>query len=120
MANPTLRSVGADLGAFVESKRRAYGNALQKTAAILDILYPSGIPTYQYRYVPAITRILEKICRLTARAPNSPPDEESPFKDIAGLGLCGFVDDAASPMPRQMPVASVVDPLAFEKEDIQP
>ena len=114
MANPSLRSVGADLGAFVENKRRVYGNALQKTSAILDILYPNGIPTYQYRFIPVITRLLEKISRLATWSPAAPPDEESPLKDIAGLGLAGFVDDQANPRPRQTPVASVVDPSAEE------
>jgi len=39
---------GLALGALVEGKQAAYGDAVSKTQEILAVLWPDGVPTNKY------------------------------------------------------------------------
>ena len=43
-----FREMGQELGVLVAGKDQAYGEAIPKVAAMLQILYPDGIPIEKY------------------------------------------------------------------------
>lgn len=79
------------LGELVRDKNAAYGDSVATAGQILAILYPRGIRQDQYRDVLLMTRMLDKLSRIAQRGPDGKDKGgESPWKDIAGYGLCGW------------------------------
>ena len=71
---------------LVKQKNQAYGNSFGTAGAALKILYPDGIKPEQYDDALLITRIWDKIKRLSTA---NDPFGESPYVDIAGYAICG-------------------------------
>lgn len=94
---------GAEIGRLVAEKQKAYGNAFVKTGQMLEILYPGGVPVDQYQDMLAITRILDKLCRVAA---DNDPGGESPFTDIAGYGIVAVAVDSEPIKLRSIEVAA--------------
>lgn len=83
-----------ELGSLVESKQKQYGNSTDKTGKILAILYPGGVPVHAYMDMMLITRVLDKLSRITQRGPDGLDlGGESPWKDVAGYGMIGWKND---------------------------
>lgn len=78
--------LGRELGALVDVKNAQYGDSVNKTGRILEILYPNGVPVSEYRNMMLVTRILDKLNRVA----NGDQGDESAFSDIAGYGLMGM------------------------------
>lgn len=78
--------IAREIGELVTKKNEAYGNSIHRSAAIMGILYPDGIPTYQYIDTLLVVRVLDKLSRI---ATNNDPSGESPWRDIAGYGILG-------------------------------
>ncbi len=74
---------GRHVGRLVGEKRRQYGNALEKSAAILTLLFPGGIQPVQYVDACSMMRVLEKLSRVAS----GDQGDESAWIDIAGHGL---------------------------------
>ena len=77
--NQTYQEIASNLTSLLEKKEKAYGNAFSIAPEILKILYPDGIEPYQYDNLLTITRILDKIVRIT-----NEDTSEDPWFDIAG------------------------------------
>lgn len=80
--------LGAEIGALVDRKDAAYGQAVTVVPAILALLYPQGVKPEQYRDMALLVRMLDKQCRIARgdkRAFN-----ESPWADLAGYALRGL------------------------------
>ena len=60
----TFQLLGTEIGQLVEKKNQAYGDAAAKTAGILGILYPNGIPVDKYPDALLVVRVLDKLCRI--------------------------------------------------------
>ena len=71
---------------IVKQKNQAYGNSFGTAGKALRILYPDGIKPEQYDDALLITRIWDKIKRLSV---DNDPFGESPYVDIAGYAICG-------------------------------
>jgi len=71
-------------------KRKAYGKAFKKSRKILEILYPDGIPVDKYLNVLATVRVVDKLFRI---ANDTDAFGESPWQDIMGYALLGFIND---------------------------
>jgi hypothetical protein len=71
---------------IVKQKNAAYGNSFGTAGKALRILYPDGIKPEQYDDALLITRIWDKIKRLSTA---NDPFGESPYVDIAGYAMCG-------------------------------
>lgn len=84
-ATPNFRKIGKDIGGLVEEKQKQYGDSFGRSGAVLKVLYPDGIKPEQYDDMLAITRVLDKIFRLT----EGDQGEESAWQDITGYGLLG-------------------------------
>lgn len=81
---------GAEIGALIEQKNRAYGNSFQEAGGIIKILYPKGIRTDQYDDMLAVIRICDKLFRI---ATEKDAFGESPWHDIAGYAILKAVQD---------------------------
>ena len=84
MPGPTFANLGAEIGALVDEKQRAYGDSFGKSGDVLRILYPDGIRLEQLDDALAITRITDKLFRI---ATDRDALGESPWRDIAGYAL---------------------------------
>ena len=87
-----FEKIGTEIGKLVDKKNEAYGSSFEKSEQILKVLYPDGIEPTQYKDMLAITRILDKLFRISNR---KDAFGESPFKDIAGYGILGVANDVA-------------------------
>lgn len=83
-----LKQLARDLGELCESKRRAYGDSVGKSAEVLRILYPHGLAPDQYLDAITTARIIDKLSR---KAQGGDPHGESPYIDVAGHALVALV-----------------------------
>jgi len=81
---------GAEIGALVEHKNKAYGNSFTKAHAIIKILYPHAIEPSQYDDMLALIRILDKMFRI---ATQKDAFGENPWQDIAGYAILKSVEE---------------------------
>ncbi|KKX52579.1 MULTISPECIES: hypothetical protein [Brevibacillus] len=86
----TYQKLGSELGAFIDDRQVRYGNSFEKCGEFLKLLYPDGVRPDQYTDMLAIVRIFDKQMRL---ATGKNDDGETPYKDIAGYGLLGWMKD---------------------------
>ena len=76
--------VGAEIGALLEEKNRAYGSAFEKASDILKVLFPNGVQPAQYQDLLVVTRVIDKLFRI---ANDKTAFNEDPWKDIAGYAI---------------------------------
>jgi hypothetical protein len=75
---------GSEIGRLVDQKNVAYGGAVGKAGAFLQLLYPDGIKPEQYGDLLALVRVFDKQMRIaTAKDALG----ENPWRDIAGYGV---------------------------------
>ena len=82
--------IGTEIGRLVQKKNEAYGDSFGQASKILEVLYPNGIKTNQYRDALAITRVIDKLFRL---ANKKDAFGESPWRDICGYAILGVAND---------------------------
>lgn len=78
------QEIGMKIGALVDQKNKAYGDAFNKSNEFLKILYPNGVRPEQYGDMLAIVRVFDKLMRI---ATDKDALGESPWNDIAGYGV---------------------------------
>lgn len=78
-----LELIAQQLAQLVWSKGEAYGDSITVSTQILQILYPTGIPSSEYHKALILIRVLDKLCRVV----NTYTDQENPWQDIAGYAL---------------------------------
>ena len=71
-----------ELCALLEEKEKRYGRAYLDVPKMLQILYPNGVRPQEYNTLLTITRILDKIYRLSNN-----DTTEDPWLDIAGYAF---------------------------------
>jgi len=86
----TYEVIGASVGRTVDEKQSAYGNSFGQSEKFLNLLWPDGIPVSAYSDVLVIIRMWDKMKRI---ATDKDAFGESPYKDIAGYGLLGYMKD---------------------------
>lgn len=100
----TFEEIGRSIGKLVDEKNQSYGNSFAKSGDVFRIWYPDGIRPDQYDDMLLLVRILDKQFRI---ATQKEAFAESPWKDIAGYGICGFsmIPDAepAAGTPEEKP-----------------
>ena len=75
----TYEQIGSDLVELLEEKREAYGDGFDGVPKILNLLYPDGVQPESYQDLLTLTRILDKIYRISNN-----DKSEDPWFDIAG------------------------------------
>lgn len=76
--------IGKSIGTLVTEKQLAYGDSFSNSCKIIEVLYPNGISTEQYKDFLTIIRIVDKLFRI---ANDKEYGGESPFGDIAGYSI---------------------------------
>ena len=76
--------LATEIGLLVQEKQEAYGNAFERTAEVLDILYPNGLEGKDTVWLLTMTRIIDKLFRI---ATNPDAFGEDPWLDICGYAL---------------------------------
>lgn len=76
--------IAESIAATVAEKNAAYGDSVTRSAAIMQILYPDGIPVDAYKDALLVVRVLDKLSRI---ATDRDALGESPWRDIAGYAL---------------------------------
>ena len=82
---PSFKSIGKNIGDLVAEKQKQYGDSFGRAGDVLKVLYPDEIKPDQYDEMLSITRVLDKIFRLT----EGDQGDESAWQDIAGYALLG-------------------------------
>ena len=72
-----------DLELLIERKNASYGDSIGKSARVLGIICPDGIPTKIYHRAHVLIRCIDKICRLFSPTINR-EDAIDAWRDIAG------------------------------------
>lgn len=87
------KKIANEIGQLLDEKQAAYGNAFGRMEALLHILYPDGIQSYQYKDLLTLVRMLDKVFRI-ANLPESQKDlmGEEPWKDICGYSLLALAN----------------------------
>ena len=89
-----------EIARMIEEKQQVYGDAYPKVAQCLAALYPQGVRPDQYQELSYLTRILEKLCRVSQRCSETRGLEtESPFKDIVGIAFLAMLKDEEKQTP---------------------
>lgn len=87
----TYKELGTTIGALVDEKNSAYGNAFAKCGDFLKLIYPNGIQPEQYTDALLLVRIFDKMMRIGNK---KDAFGESPYNDIAGYGILGMGKDS--------------------------
>jgi hypothetical protein len=72
------------LGALVEQKQAAYGDATGRSGEVFRQLYPNGIKPEEYDDALGVVRVVDKLFRI---ATDRDAFGESPWDDIAGYAI---------------------------------
>ncbi len=73
--------VALEVASLLKEKNEAYGDAINRTSKIMEILYPNGIEVKDYQRILMIVRIVDKLCRESV----TPAKENA--EDLSGYGL---------------------------------
>ncbi len=81
---------GRELGALVEEKNAAYGDAGMVVAGCMKLLYPNGISFDQITDALYTVRVMDKLCRIANR---KNAFGENPWSDVGGYGILCSVNE---------------------------
>jgi hypothetical protein len=117
-----IEVITESLRQLLEKKQEAYGNSVDKTPSILEVLFPDGVRPHQYRDMLLVVRILDKIGRIANR-PEGVIDRmgESPYMDIAGYGVLGVrsdIDKGSVPSEKD-PTSEVITSVGINWENME-
>lgn len=84
------KKIATAIGQLVEEKNKAYGDSFGQAHRVLKVLYPNGIKPDQYIDFLTITRVVDKLFRLSNE---KEAFDESPWRDIAGYAILGAAND---------------------------
>lgn len=80
----TYEKIASKIGKLVDEKNAAYGDAFNKSADFLEILFPDGVSVDKYSDMLAIIRVFDKLMRI---ATHKDALGENPWNDITGYGV---------------------------------
>lgn len=80
----SFERIALEIAKLVGEKNIAYGDSFGKSAAIIQILWPNGVPPEQYDDFLCVIRVIDKLFRVATR---KKAFGESPWKDIMGYAL---------------------------------
>ena len=88
----SFTAIAESIGCLVEEKNEAYGDSFGQSEKILQVLFPNGVRSNQYKDMLAITRVVDKLFRIATK---KDAFGESPWKDICGYAILGIANDLA-------------------------
>ncbi len=94
----TWAEIGGEIIKLVDESNKAYGDSTEKSAAILQILWPDGVPVDRMHDFRCMVSILDKLSRI---ATDKDAFGECAFRDIAGYALLGYRHDLKTHQNRE-------------------
>lgn len=85
-----IRDLAREVGDLTAEKNDAYGSSFEVSGEFMKLVFPDGIHPDQYTDALLLVRIFDKQMRIASR---KDAFGESPYRDIAGYGLCGELKD---------------------------
>jgi hypothetical protein len=82
--NNKYAAAALEVAELVARKQEAYGDAFTRSGEVLKILYPEGVSVDNYQELLTVTRVLDKLFRIST---NNDSFNEDPWKDILGYAL---------------------------------
>jgi len=82
--------LAGEVARIVDRSNEAYGQSTIKSAQLMAILWPHGIPIEQYHDARCIISILDKIARVIT---DKDAFGESPWRDVIGYALLAYYYD---------------------------
>ena len=82
--NNKYAAAALEVAELVARKQEAYGDAFTRSGEVLKILYPDGVSVDNYQELLTVTRILDKLFRIST---NNDSFNEDPWRDILGYAL---------------------------------
>jgi hypothetical protein len=82
--NNKYAAAALEVAELVARKQEAYGDAFTRSGEVLKILYPNGVSVDNYQELLTVTRILDKLFRIST---NNDSFNEDPWRDILGYAL---------------------------------
>lgn len=83
--------VALETAKLVAKKQKQYGNSADKSAKVLEALYPDGIPVAAFGEALLMVRMLDKLSRIAQQAITGIQDTEDAWADLLGYSLLGLV-----------------------------
>jgi len=77
-------SIANKVARLISEKQVAYGDSFGRSAAVMEIFFPNGVPVEKYQDFLAFTRVVDKLFRIANR---KEAFGEDPWMDIAGYAL---------------------------------
>lgn len=103
-----FEEIGRSRGKLLDSKQKQYGSeAIPAVEEMMKILFPQGIPSEKIGESILISRILEKLCRITF---GDGSGDEDAFADIQGYGMIGSAEGKFKEEAKQ----ATIEQLALE------
>lgn len=82
--NNKYAAAALEVAELVARKQEAYGDAFTRSGEVLKILYPNGVSVDNYQELLTVTRVLDKLFRIST---NNDSFNEDPWRDILGYAL---------------------------------
>lgn len=98
VTDPIWAELGLEIMSVVDKSNAAYGNSTEKSAEILKILWPDGVPPDRMHDFRCMVSIVDKLSRI---ATDKDAFGECAFRDIAGYALLGYRHDLRTHTDRE-------------------
>jgi hypothetical protein len=98
LEDPEWAELFGEVAKLVDMSNAAYGDSTEKSAEILAILWPDGVPVDRMHDFRCMVSIIDKLSRI---ATDKDAFRESPFRDIAGYAMLGYRHDLGSNKDRE-------------------
>lgn len=98
VTDPIWAELGLEVMSVVDKSNAAYGDSTEKSAEILKILWPNGVPTDKMHDFRCMVSIVDKLSRI---ATDKSAFSESPWRDCAGYALLGYRHDLKTRTDRE-------------------
>lgn len=88
-----LAELVSEIAIIVDKSNQAYGNSTEKSAEMMAILWPDGIPPDRMHDARVMISVLDKLSRI---ATDKNAFGESPWRDAAGYCVLGYKHDVVT------------------------
>lgn len=80
----------SEIALVVDRSNQAYGNSTERSARLMGILWPDGVPPDRMHDARCMISILDKLSRIVT---DKDAFGESPWRDVAGYALLAYRHD---------------------------
>ena len=90
LLDPDWAELTGELARILDKSNAAYGSSTVKSAKIMEILWPEGVPVDRMHDARCMISILDKLSRI---ATDKDAFGECPWRDVGGYALLAYRED---------------------------